>query len=326
MAKIDNNLVYLKSENARMALNELAKHLKKSPQRLKYMLSVLERQSIIKDSYCIFDYSYFGLILFRVYFRGGYVSEKDKTYLIDVFRKDPYITSIYELSGEFDLTVEFAAPNPSKFNKELKRVLEIASSLNDYKVVLNLVSYLCPKNYLVKDEKLKNFNVERIVGGDREKEEFSLNEILLMKHLLFYPTMKISEISRKSELNVKTVNSILKNLVKRSVIKGFKYIINSNLLNISKSRIFLRLHHLNFEAENRLMKYLIETDEVVQINKTVGDWDVEIDIEAMNKERIRYIVMRLREDFREIIENFNIIEFYDYYKISYVPMYLFSKE
>jgi len=122
MSKTDNTLIYLRSENARIGLKELSRHLKKSPQRLKYSLSVLEHDEILNQPYCVFDYSYFGLILFRVYFKGAYIREKDKNNIIAELQKNNYIISLYELSGEFDLVVEFASPNPSRFNKELKKV------------------------------------------------------------------------------------------------------------------------------------------------------------------------------------------------------------
>src|SRR3989338_5041148 len=142
MVKINTDIIYLRSENARMSVKEISNYLNKSPQRLKYSIDVLEKEDILKNPYCIFDYSYLGLLLFRVYFKGAYTSEKDKMRIIEELQKNPYIVLIYELSGEFDLTLEFASPNPSKFNKELKKLSELSKSLSDYKIVLNLVTHI----------------------------------------------------------------------------------------------------------------------------------------------------------------------------------------
>ena len=78
MTKFDYELIYLQSENARVNLKDIAHQLKKTSQRLKYSLDVLEKDKIIINPYCIFDYSYFGLILFRVYFKGVYINEQEK--------------------------------------------------------------------------------------------------------------------------------------------------------------------------------------------------------------------------------------------------------
>ena len=69
MANIRRSLIYLISENARVKIKESASLFQKSSQRVKYSLKAMEKEEIIYHPYCIFDYSYFGLLLFRVYFK-----------------------------------------------------------------------------------------------------------------------------------------------------------------------------------------------------------------------------------------------------------------
>jgi DNA-binding Lrp family transcriptional regulator len=325
MVKFDLNLVYLQAENSRMGLKELSHHLVKSPQRLKYSLSVLEKENILSYPFCIFDYSYFGLILFRVYFKGGYIHDRDKEIIIKELNENSFVTSVYELTGEFDFVVEFASPNPSKFNKELKKISSINSMLKDYKIILNLVTYIYPRNYITKNQNLILLNTEKLIGGDREREIFNKNEKNVIQNLITDPKIRITELSKKSKLNAKTIKTIMKSLIRRNIIKGFKYNIDTNKLGINKSRLFLKLHNLSIDREADIMKYMLSTKEIVQINKTVGDWDMEVDIESLEKNKIRYITMQIRELFVDLIETFNIIEFYKYYKRSYLPLYVFSE-
>jgi DNA-binding Lrp family transcriptional regulator len=326
MTKFDYNLIYLKSENARMGLRELSKQLKKSPQRLKYSVSVLEKEAIIISPYCIFDYSFFGQILFRAYIKGGYIKEQEKVKIVRELSDNPYVMSIYELTGEFDLCVEFASPNPSRFNKELKKVATILPTLNDYKLVLNLVTHIYPKEYLTKNNAILSQSRERIVGGDREQESFNENEMAVIKSLLSTPLLRLTDLARKSGLNVKTVKSIMANLKTRRIIKDFRYVLDTDKTGIHKNRLFLKLHNLTVETEAGLLEYMAKTREVVQVHKTLGDWDMEVDIEAMDSTRIRAIIMEMREEFKDLIERFNLIEFYKYYKVSYLPEYLFREE
>lgn len=326
MNKIDHSLVFLRSENARMGFRELSRLLHKSPQLINYNLSVLEREGILHDPFFIFDYSYFGLILFRVYFKGVYIKEQDKLRIIKELKDNPYVLSVYEVTGEFDLGVEFAAPNPSKFNKEFKKVISENPLLKEYKIVLNLVTHIYPRQYLVANPELHHLISQKIVGGDREKEDFTPQERSLLRVLLHHPTIRYTTLAKESGMNVKTAKSVLNNLTKRNVLKGCKFLINKNKLGVSRSRLFLKLHHLNLENESALMKYLHDNKEVIQVNKTVGDWDMEIDLEALDKSSIRHMILRLREDFSDLIANFNLIEFYDYYKRTYLPEYLFRGE
>ena len=327
MGKIDNSLVFLSSENARIKLKDLSRILKKSQQRLKYSIMMLEKEGIIGNPHCVFDYSYFGLILFRIYFKGGYIGERDKASIVRKLSGNAYIVSVYELNGEFDLAVEVLAPNPSKFNKEFKRLISTMPTLNNYKVLLNLVTHLYPRSYLAKDDILMNaVQQEIIVGGDRKIEQFNDNEKIIMKCLLENPRTRYTALAKKADMNVKTAMTALKNLQNRKVVRGFKHTIDTNKLDITKARLFINLHNLSQERENELMQFLMHAREIVQVNKTLGDWDMEIDVESFDKARLRYFTVQLRENFKDLIENFNMIEFYHCYMRSYLPMYLFKEE
>ncbi|MFH1682911.1 MAG: Lrp/AsnC family transcriptional regulator [Candidatus Woesearchaeota archaeon] len=320
----DLDLIYLKSENARMSLKELSNHLNKTPQRLKYSLSVLQKEGTLKYPHCIFEYSSFGLILFRVYFRGSYINEQERKEIIELLNSNPYLTSIYEFTGEYDLTAEFICPNPSKFNKELKRISSLKNTLSDFKVILNLVTHLYSRDCIAKNTSLKFLNPERVLGGDREKEEFNENELAVMKQLLLHPTMGMGAISKEVKINVKTVRSIVQKLKKKNILKGFKYATDANNLGINRYRLFLKLHHVSQERESKIVKFALDTKEIVQLNKTIGDWDIELDIEAVDKNRIRQILLQLREEFKELIEKSSQIDFYDYHKLTYLPNFLFE--
>lgn len=327
MTNIDRDLLFLCSEDAREKLKDIAKKLKKSPQRLKYNIKMLKNEGIIQNPHCIFDYSYFGLILFRVYFKGGYVSEKDKKTISNQLKENPYVVSIFELNGEFDLVIEMSSPNPSRFNKELKKIVQAIPTLNNYKIILNLVTHIYPKTYLTANEELiSKVKPEIIIGGDRAIETFGKNEICMMKNLLENPLINMSSLARNCGINIKTANFLFKKLQNRKVIKGFKYVIDVNKIDLYKFRLFLKLHNISPEREKQLLDFTLNMKEVVQLNKTAGDWDIELDIESFDKLKMRSIIVQLRQEFKDIIENFNIIEFLQCQKKSYLPKYFFMKE
>lgn len=326
MAKRDLDLIYLCSEDARLRIKDAAVFLKKSPQRLKYALKTLEKEGMISSPYAIFDYSYFGLILFRVYFKGGYIGELDKTVILEKLGQNPYVSTIYELSGEFDLVIEMQSPNPSRFNKELKKLANLIPTLDNYKIVLNLVSHLYPRAYLLARQNIVlNVQPEIILGGDRAVENFRPEELKIMKIFLEHPKIRMTSLAKLAGLNVKTATAIFRNLQRRKIIRGFKYLIDVERLGVYKFRLIMKLHNLSQEREAQMMDLLLKTKEVVQVNKTVGDWDLEVDVESLEKIRIRHFITGLREEFKDIIEYFNVIEFYQYYERSCLPRYLFQE-
>ena len=327
MSKIDKETLFVFTENSRTRLKDASVVLKKTPQRLKYSLKVIESEGILSEPFCIFDYSRFGLILFRIYFKGGYIGDRDKESVINKLVLIPYVVSIYELSGEFDLAIEMAAPNPSRFNKELKKVADLIKTLNTYKVVLNLVTHIYPRTYLLKTaELLMGRENDVIIGGDRTIERFTDNEMAVMGALLKNPTIRMTVLSEEAGLNVRTAKSIIRDLENRNIIEGYKRIVDPNKMGINKFRLFLKLHNVTQERDTEMLDYMLSKKEIVQLNRTVGDWDMEVDIEALDKTAIRRVIHNMRQEFTDIIETFNMIEFYQYYKRTYLPASLFEQK
>jgi DNA-binding Lrp family transcriptional regulator len=327
MVKFENDIIFAESENARIKIKELSDILKLSSQRLKYDIASLEKESIIYNPYCIFDYSFFGLMLFRVYFKGAYISENHKEYIIKRLSENSYVSSIYEITGEFDLVAEILAPNPSRFNDVLKNISNEIPTLGNYKILLNIITYLYPRFYLAENNIIKSVVPDHaVIGGDRSIENFSDDELSLMKCLLDNSKLRMSALAKSAGMNTKTAKSLLKSLRQRNVIKGFRYILDTNKLNINSFRIYIKLHNLSSEREKDFMDYLAKTKEIVLANKTVGDWDLEIDIESKDKTRIRKLTIELKEVFKDIIQNFNMMEKFRAYKKTYLPRFMFDKD
>ena len=324
MIKKQFDQIFLFSENSRMKIKTAADILSKSSQRLKYSLKVLERERVLHNPFSIIDYSYFGLLLFRVYFKGAYVTEKEKKRIIKMLSHNKYVVAIYELSGEFDLVIEMQAPNPSRFNKELRNLSEMIPALRHFKVLLNVVTHFYPRCYLIKNARLySQVKKHIIIGGDRGVERFDKREVEVIRNLWDKPKLRITELARNCDVHVNTAKKIMEDLVGRKVIRGFKYILNTSGMDIYKFRLFLDLHNVTNEREKQLQEYLTKTKEIIQANKTVGDWGLEIDIESLDKTKIRKLTLEIRERFKDIIKSVNIMEFYDQYKRSYLPGCLF---
>jgi len=324
MVHFDHNLVYLRSEHARMKIQELGQQLKKSPQSLKYSLSVLEKEGILKDPFTIFDYSYFGLILFRVYFKGAYIGDRDKAASIQKLVENKYVVALYEMTGEYDLAIEMVCPNPSRFNKELKKIITDIPTLNHYKIILNLVTYIFPRLYLKDESLLPERNIQIIIGGDRSITFLGSNEIEVMRNLLLNPLQRMTSLAKASKINVKTALHVVKGLEEKKIVLGYKYLVDTAKFGVHKFRLFLKLHNLTKEREAQLREYTLAIKEIVRVNKTIGDWDMEVDIESTDRSMIRRLIIDLREVFIDLIETFQIIEFYQYYKRTYLPAYLFD--
>ena len=148
----------------------------------------------------------------------------------------------------------------------------------------------------------------------------------ILKHLSHSPKIRFSTLAKKSNLNIKTATKILHQLEKNKIIRGYKYNVNLQKLNGYQCRLFLNLHNVSQEREADMLQYFLRCKEITQTNKSIGDWDIEVDIESIDRSKIRFLTLEIREKFKDIIQSFNIMQIYEYYSRKYLPDYYFEPE
>lgn len=320
MVKIDKNLLYMYSENCREPFSSIAKRLHKSPQIVKYSINRFEKQGIIPFYYTVVDYSLLNMLLFKVYFKGGGSKGPEINYLVKKLVDNPSVVSVYETGGQYDLIVEFMAENPSKFNKELRFLINDYQELKNHDIIINVVSHIYPRYYLLKkrDSNYSTIPKEIIIGGDREISKITKNEKKVLISLVINPRERITSIASKLDINVKTAISAIKSLEEKRIIRGYKSGLDTEKLNITYNRITLKLHNINPEKEKKLLDFCLNTPEITKLSKTLGEWDVEIDIETYSQDEFRRIYLTIREEFKDMIMLFNSYRVYNKFKHKYI--------
>jgi DNA-binding Lrp family transcriptional regulator len=314
ISKSEKRFLYYYSDNCRITYSQLGKMIKKSPQNTRYYVNSIEKESIL-NYHTLIDYSYLDLLMFRVYFKGGF--SRGITPLIQHISKSGYLASISTISGQYDISMEFLARNPSRFNKQLKQLVQDFKELSNYDLIINVVTHIYPRSYLV------NKTDDIIIGGDRKPRILSQSEIILLKLLVNNPKIKVTELAHKSQMNIKTVILRLKDLQKELVM-GFRTEFDMDKFGIYRNRIILKLHNINVAVEESLLKFCTQNEHIVCLNKTMGLWDIEIDIETSDMIKFREIFFIIREQFKDIIQSFNYFRIFNTHYRKYVPDYFWT--
>jgi len=321
VTKIDKRLLYFHGENCRLSLSEIAKKIHKSPQLVKYTINRLEKSKIILFYYTVMDYSCFDMLLFKVYFKGGCSKSSELNLLVKKLMENPYVTSIYEMGGQYDFLVEFMATNPSKFNKELKMLIKENEELNNYDIIINIVSHIYPRDYLTprsKKAKDLNFPSEIIVGGDRDKIVLNDKEKRILLAFVENPKIRLTSIASKLDINIKTVMSVIKSLKNKKIIRAYKSALDMEKCSLISNKITLKLHNIEPEKENMMLDFCLNNPNIVKISKTIGAWDFEIDVETNSPTDFREIYLKIRDEFKDVIRSFNSYKIYKIFKHKYL--------
>lgn len=308
--------------DSRMPFAKIGKKTRMSQQRISYSVNSLIERNVIEKFYSLIDYSKFDVLRFRVYFNVNYTNEEEFKELIKHLKNEPSTSWIATCEGKYDIICTFLASNPSSFNKTLKRIMrEFPNQLQNYIILTTIVMRHFGRKYLFNS--LSNFPKEGIIGGDRKAEYFDDADMEILNLIAENARISSVDIANKLSLTAKTVITRIKKLLKRGVLIGFKPALNVREINYMAFLLLIKCHNVIPEIEDKLVNYLKSHPNVVNMAKTLGEWDFEIHIEVKSWYVYRKIVIEIRQKFATLIQGVESIPIYEsYHKINYFPEFL----
>jgi len=310
--------------DARTPLSHFGRRIKKSQQQISYTVGSLLKKGIIQNFYTLMDYSKLNILLFRVYFKVNYVNEKKLEELIDHLVKNGYTSWVCSCGGRYDLISTFFAYNPSQFNKVLHSIMEkFPEQIDSYSVLTTVVRRRFGRKYL-----FKNYSTiqQIILGGDRKPASLDDIDLKILDELSEDARKNSVIIGNKLGISPKTVISRIRKLKDTKVIMGFKPSFDLSSIGYHSRMMVLKYYRLSKDAEDNLINYLKTHPNILSLIKTLGEWDIEIEVEAQNDKDMRKIEIELRQRFPLLIRQIENIPLYKTYKITYFPKFLLKEE
>ena len=310
--------------DSRMPFTKMGKKIRMSQQKISYAVDSLIKKEIINGFYTLIDYSKLDIINFRVYFRVSYTTQEEFKELIKYLKEEPSTSWIATCEGRYDLICTFLAYNPSNFNKTLKEIMrKFPKQLENYIVLTTIVSRRFGRKFL--SQTISNIPDDIILGGDRKPEELDKIDLEILNFLSENARISAVEIGNKLQLTPKTIINRIKKLESKNVILGFKPALNVRKADYMAFILTIKSHNVIPGVEDQLIDYLRLHPNIVNVTKTLGEWDLEMQIEVKSWYIYRKIVIEIREKFKSLIQEIESIPIYKtYHKMNYFPSFLLN--
>lgn len=310
LSKKDSMILAELDVDSSRSLSKISRACGMSQQLAGYRMRRLRELGIIKGFYSLVDYSRFGQTCFRSYFPVSYRSADEFRKLIGDLSSNPHVVGIDECGGRWDISLTVLAGNASRFNKILKDIIASHPSLKDFDVVTNVVTHEFGRKYLRGGAAGSGV----IIGGDREPVELSATDLMVIRETFSNPRKTAVQVSSSAGVHPRTVRKSLDRLRSQGILKGFSPVIDVQKLGRSRSRMMIKYRNITPVREKELVSYCRDHASAVSLNKVLGSWDMEIDIEARPGEPLRSCIMGIRERFEDIIRETETIEMFSNHK------------
>ncbi|NIO22683.1 MAG: winged helix-turn-helix transcriptional regulator [Candidatus Aenigmarchaeota archaeon] len=305
--------------DARTSLSRIGKSVRKSQQIVSYTVNSLVEKEIIRGFYTIVDYSRMDMLNFRVHFRAKYLGDRNFSELIDYLVSEKHTSWIATRGGGHDVVCSFLTPNPSKFNKIWKGIIEkFPEQIQKYVILTTIVNIDYGRKYLFNDNpKIP----QKIYGGDKEPVEIDETDMRILKDLSENARMNSVELANKLSITPKTVIGRIKKLIKEEIILGFRPSVLARNMNHVSSLFLIKYHNVSLGGDE-FITYISKHPSIVRAVKTIGEWDMELQVESENVAELRNVEMEIREKFATLIKDLYSVPLYMTYKKTFFPGFL----
>lgn len=301
--KTDLKLLFELDKNSKIAVTSLAKKLKISREIVKYRIKKLTSDGVIKSFTAMINPAKFGYIIYKTYLKLQNLDDEKEKSLLDFLRNHKRVFWLMKADGVYDLMFGVYVENIVQFNDFMIEFLGKFSEFILSRHISNSVYVdIYRKNYLVNKESAPVF-----WGGIPSKVKIDN----LMKKILTLTAedsrMSVVDLCHKLNSTPKTIISKIKYLEKSNIILGYRLILDLDKLNKENFKAIIYFKDINPVKERKFKEFCKQNPNICYYIKTIGEWDVELDIEIENFKKFNQLVKEIKEKFSDIIRNIDSV-------------------
>lgn len=313
----DKKLLYELDKDSRQTNKQIAKKVGLSEQSVGNRIKQLISSGVIEYFFVKTNPSLLGYFHIKVYLRLTNMTQKKEKELIEHLMKQKNIFWLASLRGKYDLVISMYAKNMVDFSEKYAEIFkDWAEYISGRNVVMLEKAFTYTKAYL-----LENKTPEKIVYsvGKEKQVELDKTDEKILRILNAEARSSLVEISNKINVSPDTVNYRINNLQKKGIITGFGVKIDFTKIKGNYYLLFLKLQNMNQQKYEKI-QILAETNRnIIIFIKTLGDHDLEFEIETQSNEDLDKIIKLLRDNFTNEVKDYEILELTREHRITYFP-------
>lgn len=312
----DRKILYELDADARKPCSKIAKKVGLSTEVVNYRIKRLEDEGIITQYQAVLNLSKLGVRQFKICLSFQHLTPKKLEEIIEKLKKISSAKWIVSSKGNWDLIIALETDSIEKIDSIKNEILSLFEGyINKKAISICTEASTFNRNYLL--ENRSHLERERIlVNSDKETklEDIDLDIIKKLSENARKPLINIASELKKS---VRIVDYRIKQLIKYKVITGFRIALNYQKLGIQFYKTFICLDNPKESRFKELIRYFQNHKNIIHHVRVIGNWDLEPEFEVYSEAEFDNILNNLKEEFSDIIKNFDIITISKEHKFVY---------
>ena len=132
----------------------------------------------------------------------------------------------------------------------------------------------------------------------------------IMSLLQMRGRMEFTKMAEILNVSVGLVHQRFKYLIKSGVITRTTYTFNHKIVGLNLYRVLFKLIQFDQDRMNEFYNFCVIHPNINHYIKTMGNWDLMLDIEIKNREKLRDLLLEIKHNFKDILARVEINEIY----------------
>jgi len=313
----DKKILYELDINSRQTNKQIARKVGLSEQVVGNRIKRLIDKQIVDYFYVKINPTLLGFMHIKIYLRLHNLTKEKEEKLLNELNMANGVFWLASLRGKYDLVASIHVKNMFDFSQKYEELFgRWGDYIFDRNIVLIEKAYTYSKIYLAPKQKSHAFLYSE---GKEKPIELNKLDYDLLRTLNKEGRKSLIDIAQQLKVSADTVRYRINILQKKKIITGFGVKINYNKLNNNYNIIFMKLQNMDRQKYNKLETLSRINNNIIIFIKTIGDHDLELEIETTNKEELDEIMKILRDNFVTEIKNYEILEVTKEHRMTYYP-------
>ncbi len=322
MGKIDlwdKKILYELDVNARQSASEIGKKVGLSKQVVTYRINKLIEQGIIQKFYAVLDTSKLGFTTYKIFLRLQNVDPGKQEEIINYLKDREGIQFFAGIDGMFDVV----------FNILTKSVVELYSFIRELEngygnylaekeIIIMVFSSFFFRDYFI-NKKSTKIRKPMFFGSDAIPVKMDDIDKKVLSIIGIDARIPLVDIARKVNLSADTVGMRIRKMEKAQIIQNYILLPNTSLLQQTSYKIMFALRNLTLERERTFFEYAKTQPNIWFHSKSLGKWDLEINLDVDDANQFRNIMMEIKSTFSDIIKEYNTLQISKVHKFNFYP-------
>lgn len=314
----DRKILYYLDEDAFQPLSALARKTGLSKQVVAYRIAELKKQGILRKTCAIINLAKLGYAFYKFYIKYKAMAKEQEADMLRVLDAHPRVGYMGVCDGRFDLFVgvwakgthDLYAIHQSLFTKYKSAFEETVLSSVE-------IAFNSKRGYLLPSETKSE---APLFGGPVQEISMDETDKKIIRLLSQDARIKYTEIARTVGLTPAAVGYRIKHLRAERIVEGARIVLDKSKIGYLAFKVLIKTGSVEEKHVRRFIRHAVQEKNIVDIDLTLGDWDIELDVEVENHEKFHRLMLDLRSAFPDVIQGCDSLLVFQEYTYDYFPI------